>query len=85
MDTTSGALRGLGYSTLSMVLTIIGIVGFRITWLYTFFQMDKTLMNLYISYPISWTMTWLIELGVFIFVFRKYQKSLIAHGKPTNN
>lgn len=85
MDTTSGALRGLGYSTLSMILTIIGIVGFRITWLYTFFQMDKTLMNLYISYPISWTMTWLIELGVFIYVFRKYQKNLIAHGEHTNN
>lgn len=73
MDCTSGAMRGMGYSTSSMLMTVIGIVGFRITWIYTFFEMNRTLANLYLSYPISWTITWLIELIVYIWIFKRNQ------------
>lgn len=82
MDCTSGVLRGIGYSTMSMILTIVGVVGFRITWIFTFFTLNKTLFNLYLSYPISWTVTWLIELLVFILIYKKIlrrSKSEIAN------
>ncbi len=71
MDCTSGALRGLGYSTSSMILTILGIVGFRITWILTFFNYDTRLANLYLSYPLSWLITWVIELAVFIVLYKR--------------
>ena len=71
MDCTSGALRGLGYSTSSMILTILGIVGFRITWILTFFNYDTRLANLYLSYPLSWLITWVIELAVFILLYKR--------------
>lgn len=71
MDCTSGALRGLGYSTSSMILTILGIVGFRITWILTFFNYDTRLANLYLSYPLSWVITWVIELAVFVVLYKR--------------
>lgn len=71
MDCTSGALRGLGYSTSSMILTILGIVGFRITWILTFFNYDTRLANLYLSYPLSWVITWGIELAVFVVLYKR--------------
>ena len=71
MDCTSGLLRGIGKSNLSMLMTIVGVVGFRITWVYSFFNLNPTLTNLYISYPISWTITWLCELAVFIYLYKK--------------
>lgn len=74
MDICSGSLRGLGYSAVSTIITVVGIVGFRITWIYTFFQLNHTLMNLYISYPISWTATWLISLLVVMLIYRKALK-----------
>ena len=71
MDCTSGSLRGLGYSTSSMILTILGIVGFRITWILTFFNYDTRLANLYLSYPLSWVITWVIELAVFVVLYKR--------------
>lgn len=75
MDVCSGGLRGLGHSSISTIITVVGIVGFRITWIYTFFQMNHTLLTLYISYPISWVATWLISLIVLILIYRKTLKA----------
>lgn len=71
MDVCSGGLRGLGHSSISTIITVVGIVGFRITWIYSFFQLNHTLLNLYISYPISWVATWLISLVVLIVIYKK--------------
>lgn len=57
MDVMCGAMRGLGYSLLPMVISLAGACGFRILWLYTFFAWDPTLTTLYLSYPISWALT----------------------------
>lgn len=75
MDVCSGGLRGLGHSSISTIITVVGIVGFRITWIYTFFQMNHTLLTLYISYPISWVVTWLISLIVLVLIYRKTLKA----------
>ena len=57
MDTMVGSLRGLGYSIVPMIVSLIGACGLRIVWIFTIFQMDRTPENLYISYPISWAVT----------------------------
>lgn len=57
MDVSCGAMRGLGYSVAPTVVSLAGICGFRILWLYTFFAWDPTLSTLYLSYPISWALT----------------------------
>ncbi len=53
----TSALRGLGKSFVPMLISIAGICGFRIVWIYTVFAKIGTLDILYVSYPVSWTIT----------------------------
>ena len=52
MDVVAGSVRGLGYSILPMLVSFVGACLFRIFWIFTIFQWQHTLFNLYISYPI---------------------------------
>ncbi len=76
MDVTTGLIRGIGYSVLPMIITIAGVCGMRIVWIYTIFQIPKyhTLQNLYLSYTISWSLTFVTELIVFLVLLRKLRK-----------
>ena len=71
MDVVCGALRGMGTSTTTMVLTLIGVCGVRILWIQTIFKMFRTPMSVYISYPISWAIALSANLLVFVFIYRK--------------
>lgn len=77
MDVTTGLIRGIGYSVLPMIITIAGVCGMRIVWIYTIFQIPKyhTLQNLYLSYTISWSLTFVTELIVFLVLLRKLRKN----------
>ena len=80
MDVSTGLIRGIGYSLLPMIITVVGVCGFRILWIYKIFiKIPKfhTLESLYVSYIISWTVVFIIEIGVFIFLFRKLQKKKV--------
>lgn len=57
MDVMVGSLRGLGYSIMPMLVSLTGACLFRVVWIFTIFQMEQTLVSLYISYPISWLLT----------------------------
>ena len=56
MDTLSGALRGLGYSTIPMIVSIGAICVLRAIWVSFVFPTEKfhTLIGIYTIYPISW-------------------------------
>ena len=71
MDVCSGGLRGLGYSSISTIITVVGIVGFRVGYIYTIYELNPSLFSLYLSYPISWVVTWIISLTVLIIIYRK--------------
>jgi len=73
MDVATGLIRGLGSSMLPMIITVIGVCGMRIGWIYTVFRMEKyhSVQSLYLSYTISWSMTFLTELVVFIILYRR--------------
>lgn len=70
MDVLVGGLRGLGYSIVPMIVSIMGVCGFRLVWIFTIFESNHTLETLYMSYPISWIATALIQLISYIFVYR---------------
>lgn len=59
MDVMVGLLRGLGYSMVPMVVSLIGACGLRLVWLSTVFQMAPyhKEFTIYASYPISWVVT----------------------------
>lgn len=74
MDTVVGSIRGLGYSILPMCVSLTGACAFRIIWIYTIFQMNRTLFTLYLSYPASWTVTATAHIVCFILIRRKLPK-----------
>ena len=74
MDLFPGALRGMGYSAVPMVLSIIGTVGMRILWIFTFFPQHRSLYFLFISYPASWIATIVMQVICFWFVRRKIHR-----------
>lgn len=73
MDVATGCLRGVGKSMTAMIITIAGACGFRLFWIYTIFRIPAmhTLHSLYVSYPISWAMTFAVEMACFIAVVKK--------------
>ena len=71
MDVMVGSIRGLGYAIMPMIVSLLGACVFRIIWIYTIFQWDRTLHTLYISYPISWTLTAFVHMICFIVVRKK--------------
>ena len=66
MDVLVGCLRGIGYSLLPTVVSLLGVCGLRITWIYTYFAKHHDLRNLYFSYPISWALTAALHLTVYL-------------------
>jgi Na+-driven multidrug efflux pump len=76
MDVSTGALRGLGESFIPMVLSVVGVCGIRIGWIMTIFQIPAfhTPESLYISYPISWGITFLCQLAAFLYVYKRHTK-----------
>ena len=74
MDTLASSLRGLGYSVLPMVVSLIGSCLLRLVWIATIFQLNRTPFMLYISYPISWVLTASVHLICLLVVRRKLQK-----------
>lgn len=75
MDVMVGMMRGMGYSVLPMLVSLTGACLFRVAWIYTIFKQITTLKCLYWSYPISWTLTFLVHLLCFAVVYRKLCKN----------
>ncbi len=76
MDVLVGSIRGLGFSTLPMIVSLLGACVFRVVWIFTIFQLSPTLETLYISYPVSWTITLIAHFICFNILFKK-----VAHPK----
>ncbi len=76
MDVMSGVLRGMGSSVAPMLVTVIGVCGMRLAWIYSVFQMEQfhTLDCLFLSYPISWLLTFAALLCCFFAVRRRLRK-----------
>ena len=68
MDLFPGALRGMGYSMVPMILSVIGTVGTRIVWIYGLFPTHRSLYFLFISYPASWIATIVMQVVCYYFV-----------------
>ncbi len=80
MNVLVGSLRGMGASLLPTFVTLTGVCGFRIVWIYTFFQLPEfhSLLWLYLSYPISWVLTAAAHAVCYVFVSRKLKRRWAA-------
>ena len=71
MDVGSGVVRGLGYSIMPMLVSMVGACVFRVIWIFTVFRMYHTLFTLYVSYPISWVLTVIAHMICYLVVRRR--------------
>ncbi len=80
MDVTTGILRGMGASMLPMIISVAGVCGLRIFWIAAVFSrpLYHTPQVLYLSYPISWTITFAAELAVYLVLLRRLRRGAKA-------
>ena len=80
MDVSTGALRGMGASFTPMVISVLGVCGIRIGWIMTIFRIPQfhTPQCLYISYAISWTVTFLIQMLAFRHIYKQHTSAIPA-------
>lgn len=77
MDVMVGMLRGLGKSMLPTVVSLLGACGLRLVWIFTVFQIPKyhTTNMLYLSYPLSWSITLAAHIICYLIVMRRIRIS----------
>ena len=76
MDVLCGALRGIGYSFLPMIVSLLGACGLRLLWIGTVFQIPKyhVIETVYFAYPMSWAVTAAAHLVCLVLVLRHLKK-----------
>lgn len=73
-EVMNGFVRGMGHSLVTMFISVFGVVGVRIVWLFTIFKKYHTLDMLYVSYPISWTACILALIVAAVIVYKRTKK-----------
>ena len=76
MDVMVGSIRGMGYSIMPMVVSLLGACGLRVVWIFTVFALYRTPQVLYISYPVTWIVTFLVHFICFTIGYRAKCKIL---------
>ena len=61
----------MGCSVLPMIVSLTGACALRVVWIYTVFALNRTLEVLYISYPVSWAITFLAHVATYLIVRKR--------------
>ncbi len=77
MDVFCGAIRGMGKSVTSMVISLLGVCVFRIAWVKILFVVvaEPSIGQVYLSYPISWVLVNFCSAVAFLYYYRKLVRS----------
>ncbi len=67
MNVFPGLTRGMGYSVLPMLCTLIGACLMRVVWVYTVFEWSRTVIVLFLCYPVTWFLTGLGQVVIFLY------------------
>lgn len=68
------SLKAFGYSALPALNSFLTVILFRVFWMTVIYPQSRTLENLYLCYPWSWSINLLVNLGMFAFVLVRYRK-----------
>lgn len=76
MDTIVGSLRGIGYSVIPMIVSLIGVCAIRLLWIATVFQIPEyhNIRTVYVIYPITWIITAIAHFITFSIAMRRIKK-----------
>ena len=74
MDVINGSLRGLGHSMRPMLISLITVCGLRVFFVLYIFPYFRNLAFLYISWPVSWTISIIFQSILLVYFVKKPQK-----------
>ena len=83
MEVLVGQLRGLGKSLVPMFISVLGICAFRVFWIYTIFAIDHDWLVLFISYPVSWILTSVLQFVCYYLIQKKIPKKDCSSSEPS--
>lgn len=77
MDIVGCSIRGMGYSTAPTLVSLVGACGLRLLWIFTVFQIPAlhTQQVLFLSYPITWLVTFLAHLICYLYIRHRLPKT----------
>lgn len=78
VEVVSGAMRGYGYSVWPALMTLFGVCGIRVLWVYTIFRSSPSLPRLMIVFPVSLSITALAVLSAYFFLTRTRLRDFFA-------
>ena len=78
MDCLSGAVRGMGYSVLPMLVSLSCVCVARVLWVLFIFPLEPmhTVRGLLLSYPVTWSIASVIFIVLNIYAYRKIKKEV---------
>jgi Na+-driven multidrug efflux pump len=74
MNVYPGLTRGMGYSILPMLCTLVGACLMRIVWLVTVFRWYPTPNVLFICYPVTWALAGIGQVISFFYARKQVRK-----------
>lgn len=77
MDVLVGILRGLNCAIMPVIVSLLGACGLRLLWIATVFSSHRSPEMLYISYPISWSITISVHVICLIVIRHKIKKQFL--------
>ena len=75
MDVTCGVVRGMGAAVTPTIVSLTGACVLRIIWIYTIFMAFHSLFVLYLSYPVTWVVTFAVHMICFSIFYRRLRHS----------
>lgn len=77
MNVYPGLTRGMGFSILPMLCTLIGACLMRIVWLVTVFAWFPTINTLYTCYPVTWAIAAVGQVCSFFYARKKVRQGAL--------
>ncbi len=74
MNVFPGLTRGMGFSILPMISTLVGACLMRIVWLVTFFAWFPTVIMLFACYPVTWALAGIGQVASFFYARKKVRQ-----------
>lgn len=74
------AERGLKYSLIPTIISLLGICGSRLLFIFTLFRMEQfhSMDWLFYTYPISWALTGAAHLVALLYMYRKTKEKILS-------
>lgn len=87
LNAVTGAIRGMGYSVVPLVINIIGTCVVRLAWIFLVFPLDAfhSFAGLAMMYPISWAATAIMISVVVVIAFVRLARSGTRSGEDTDD